>query len=212
MLRPRPSSRPISTASRGFTWLDWRGAKLIGGGGSTAAAASGSNSRPVTSSAKGLLLVGGSTMSCDTSTVSSTFERLSAAGWVPGSASRLSVVATGADRASRSACWTAAISASTAATRAAASSAATRAAASAAGASSRGATGALGAGSPVVAASLPGTGIVISKPSLIRSGLPPMNARGFAAKIFSASCQVVLGARPSTRAAIVDRVSPSRTR
>ena len=56
---------------------------------------------------------------------------------------------------------------------------------------------------------LPRAGMTISLPSLIRSGFAPMNASGLAAKIWSATAQMLAPLRPLTRAAMVDRVSPS---
>ncbi len=55
------------------------------------------------------------------------------------------------------------------------------------------------------------TGIVIERPSLIRSRLPRVKASGLAAKIASAVSRIVVGLS-ATRAAIPDKVSPRTTR
>ena len=55
------------------------------------------------------------------------------------------------------------------------------------------------------------TGIVIARPSLIRSGLPRVKASGLAAKIASAVARIVVDLS-ATRAAIPDNVSPRTTR
>jgi hypothetical protein len=78
-------------------------------------------------------------------------------------------------------------------------------------ASSAAAVVAAGVTAGALAAASPAAGIRISLPSLIRSGLPPMNASGFAAKMRSARFHRPMS-RPVTRAAIVDSVSPCETR